>query len=148
MKMRDKELCKKTVGRRFREIRLHFGMNQGEFSDKLGCGRSNISLIETGINLPGGGILMDLRAKFKISLDWLFFGEVNMFIDDVKNDMQLLDFLGDSWEVKQMLENMKNSREVLHRVLSDYLSYTGKRQSLDKKNDESALDKEKKQKDG
>jgi len=134
--MNNIEESKKDVGRRFREIRLHFGLNQGEFAHQLGCGRSNISLIETGINLPGGGLLMNLRSKFNISLDWLFFGESSMFFEDIKSNMSLLDFLGNTWEVKKMLIDMKNSREILHRVLSDYLSYIGGKStpvSLDKK---------------
>ncbi len=125
IKMKNKEkTIKTTIGKRFRDIRDQIGLKQDELAKRLGCGRSNISLIESGKNLPGGSILITLKSKYNVSLDWLFSGEGSMFIEK-EDDIDLLDFMENSWEVKRMLEDMKNSREVMHRVLSDYLSYIG-----------------------
>lgn len=123
MKNNDKTI-KNTIGKRFRDTREQIGLTQTELAKQLGCGRSNISQIESGKNLPGGNILITLKSKYNVSLDWLFSGEGSMFIE-TENDIDLLDFKENSWEVKRMLEDMKNSREVMHRVLSDYLSYIG-----------------------
>lgn len=133
MKNKDKTI-KNTIGKRFRDIRVQIGLTQTELAKQLGCGRSNISLIESGKNLPGGSILIALKSKYNVSLDWLFSGEGSMFIEK-EDDIDLLDFKENSWEVKRMLEDMKNSREVMHRVLSDYLSYIGAvKPSVKKKN--------------
>ncbi len=123
MKNKDKPI-KSDIGKRFGDIRIKIGLTQTELAGQMGCGRSNISLIENGKNLPGGSILITLKSKYKVSLDWLFSGEGSMFIES-ENDIDLLDFMENSWEVKRMLEDMKNSREVMHRVLSDYLFYIG-----------------------
>lgn len=123
MKNKDKTI-KNIIGKRFRDTRDQIGLTQTGLAKQLGCGRSNISLIENGENLPGGNILITLKSKYNVSLDWLFSGEGSMFIE-TENDIDLLDFKENSWEVKRMLEDMKNSREVMHRVLSDYLAYIG-----------------------
>ena len=135
IKMKNKEKAiKTTIGKRFRDIRNQIGLKQNEFAKQLGCGRSNISQIESGNNLPSGIILITLKSKYNVSLDWLFSGEGSMFIE-TENDIDLLDFKENSWEVKRMLEDMKNSREVMHRVLSDYLAYIGAvKPSVKKKN--------------
>lgn len=133
MKNKEKTI-KNTIGKRFRDIRDQIGLTQTELAKQLGCGRSNISQIESGKNLPGGSILITLKSKYNVSLDWLFSGEGSMFIEK-EDDIDLLDFKENSWEVKRMLEDMKNSREVMHRVLSDYLSYIGVvKPSVKKKN--------------
>lgn len=133
MKNKDKTI-KNTIGKRFRDIRDQIGLKQDQLAKKLGCGRSNISQIESGKNLPGGSILIALKSKYNVSLDWLFSGDGSMFIEK-EDDIDLLDFKENSWEVKRMLEDMKNSREVMHRVLSDYLAYIGAvKPSVKKKN--------------
>ena len=135
MKSTDKD--KIAVGQRFRQIRLHLGLHQGLLADKLGCGRSNISLIEAGINLPGGKLLIQLREKFNVSLDWLFSGEGNMLITELKRANDLAEFLENTWEIKLMLTEMRNDREILHRVLADFFSHRGKKRRLEDLDDES-----------
>jgi transcriptional regulator with XRE-family HTH domain len=121
--MKNKDITiKNTIGKRIRQIRDQIGLNQNDLAEHMGCGRSNISLIENGKNFPSGNILIALKSKYNVSLDWLFSGQGPMFIE-AENDLNLLDFMENSDEVKQMLADMKNNRIVMHRVLSDYLAY-------------------------
>jgi len=111
---------KNMIGKRINEVRKKMGLNQGEFGEHLGCGRSNISQIETGLFSPTARSLAALKSKFNVSLDWLFSGEGSMFIEEKEKNIDLLDFQEYSNDIKTMLMEMKNSKSIMHMVLGAF----------------------------
>ncbi|NIM18064.1 MAG: helix-turn-helix domain-containing protein [Candidatus Aminicenantes bacterium] len=116
---------KNKMAKRIREVRKCLDLNQGQLADHLPCSRSNLSQVENGVFFPGVSILDALINKFNVSLDWLFTGKGPMFIDEKEKGLDLLDFGKDTEEIKEMLEEMKESPALKHRVLSDYYSLVG-----------------------
>lgn len=118
--MTNTQELKNSIGKRLNQARKKIGLNQGEFGEHLGCGRSNISQIENGLFFPTSSLLAELKSKFNVSLDWLFSGEGSMFIEEKEKNIELLDFKEYSNDIKTMLQEMKNSRSIMHRVLAEF----------------------------
>ena len=111
---------KNMIGKRINEVRKKMGLNQGEFGEHLGCGRSNISQIETGLFFPTASSLAALKSKFNVSLDWLFSGKGSMFIEEKEKNIDLLDFQEYSNDIKTMLMEMKKYKSIMHMVLGEF----------------------------
>jgi transcriptional regulator with XRE-family HTH domain len=108
------------IGKRIRQVRKNLGLKQDKFANQLGCGRSNISQIENGLFYPTAKSLIVLKSKFNVNLDWLFSGEGSMFIEENEKNIDLLDFKEYSNDIKTMLQEMKNSKSIMHRVLAKF----------------------------
>ena len=115
--MKDSE---NLIGNRVREVRKKLGLSQLQFVEHLGCGRSNISLLENGLALPSAGILAALKSKFNVSLDWLFSGEGEMFTTEKDKNTGLPDSDEVSKDILTMLQEMKESKVIKHRVLAAF----------------------------
>ncbi len=63
----------KTIGRRIRETR-GFDLTQEEFARQLGISQSQLSKYERGLVLPAADVLIQLKEKFGVSIDWLLTG--------------------------------------------------------------------------
>jgi transcriptional regulator with XRE-family HTH domain len=63
----------RAVGRRVREVR-GFDLTQEAFAEQLGISQSQLSKYERGLILPPAEVLLRLKEKFKISVDWLLTG--------------------------------------------------------------------------
>ena len=111
---------KNLIGNRVREVRKTLGLSQLQFVEHLGCSRSIISLLENGVVLPSSSILAALKSKFNVSLDWLFSGEGAMFTTDKDKNIDLRDFHEDSKDILAMLQEMKKSKVIMHRVLAAF----------------------------
>jgi transcriptional regulator with XRE-family HTH domain len=111
---------KNLIGNRVREVRKKLDLSQLQFVERLGCGRSNLSLLENGFVFPSSSILAALKSKFNVSLDWLFSGEGSMFTTDKDKNIGLPDFNEDSKDILTMLEEMKKSKIIMHRVLAAF----------------------------
>jgi transcriptional regulator with XRE-family HTH domain len=111
---------KNLISNRLRELRKKLGLSQLQFVEHLGCSRSNISLLENGVVLPSASILSALKSKFNVSLDWLFSGEGSMFTTDKDKNIDPQDFREDSKDILTMLQEMKKSKVIMHRVLAAF----------------------------
>ncbi len=116
---------KKDIGKRIHDIRAALGLKQEQVALRLGCSRSNLSQVENGLILPGFTILSALRKELNVSVDWLLTGEGSMFIHEKEKGLYLLDFGKDTGEVKEMLEEMKESQALKYRMLSDFFTLIG-----------------------
>jgi transcriptional regulator with XRE-family HTH domain len=63
----------KAVGRRLRELR-GFDTTQEEFANQLGISQSQLSKYERGVAAPPADILLRIKEKLLISIDWLLTG--------------------------------------------------------------------------
>lgn len=62
---------KKTIGQRFKEMRLSKGYTQEEFGKLLGYSQSFIAEIERGNLKPSRNILIALKSNLDININWL-----------------------------------------------------------------------------
>ena len=63
----------RTVGRRLRQVR-GFDLTQEAFAEQLGISQSQLSKYERGLILPPAEVLLRVKQKFKVSVDWLLTG--------------------------------------------------------------------------
>ena len=64
----------KAIGRRLRELR-GFDKTQEEFASQLGISQSQLSKYERGIAAPAGDVLVRIKEKLRVSIDWLLTGK-------------------------------------------------------------------------
>ena len=60
----------KAVGRRLRELR-GFDTTQEEFANQLGISQSQLSKYERGVAAPPADVLLRVKEKLRVSIDWL-----------------------------------------------------------------------------
>jgi transcriptional regulator with XRE-family HTH domain len=63
----------KAVGRRLRELR-GFDTTQEEFANQLGISQSQLSKYERGVAAPPADVLLRIKEKLRVSIDWLLTG--------------------------------------------------------------------------
>jgi transcriptional regulator with XRE-family HTH domain len=63
-----------AVGRRIRQTR-GFDLTQEDFAQQLGISQSQLSKYERGLALPAADVLLRMKRKFRVSVDWLLTGE-------------------------------------------------------------------------
>jgi transcriptional regulator with XRE-family HTH domain len=63
----------KAIGRRIRQVR-GFDLTQEAFAEQLGISQSQLSKYERGLILPPAEVLLRIKEKFKVSVDWLLTG--------------------------------------------------------------------------
>jgi len=64
----------KSLGRRIRQLR-GFDVTQGEFAKTLGVSQSQLSKYERGVVAPPANILVRIKERFRVSIDWLLTGD-------------------------------------------------------------------------
>jgi transcriptional regulator with XRE-family HTH domain len=75
MRVKNKTACSdlKAIGRRIRQVR-GFDLTQGAFAEQLGVSQSQLSKYERGLIYPPAEVLLRIKEKFKVSVDWLLTG--------------------------------------------------------------------------
>jgi transcriptional regulator with XRE-family HTH domain len=107
MKKEKRKMKKEThVSERVRAIRKALDLNQKEFAEGLQAAGSSVSDVENGKYTPNFDLIRNLVKEFKVNIDYLLFGEGEMFM---KPGREL--FLG--------LEDLSNRNEGVRKFL-DY----------------------------
>lgn len=65
---------RKSIGRRMRQVR-GFDVTQGDFARMLGISQSQLSKYERGLIGPASEVLIRLKQRFGVSIDWLLTGK-------------------------------------------------------------------------
>lgn len=71
----------KELGKRIKTLRQELRLKQKEFAAELGISGSLISQIESGQKNPVYELLYKLMKKYNVSLDWLFIGKGEMYLE-------------------------------------------------------------------
>lgn len=102
------------IGKRVAKLRHEKGLNQSDFADICGFGRSNLARIENGeVNITTKALLK-LKTAFNISIDWLLTGKGFTFSVD----------MGDSdVEIKILLEEMGKDKLLKHHILGTFYAF-------------------------
>jgi transcriptional regulator with XRE-family HTH domain len=72
---------RKDIGTRIKAIRKTLRLNQKEMAEKLNTLNTYISEIETGKGNPGHTFFFKFAYTFSVSLNFLFFGQGDMFLE-------------------------------------------------------------------
>lgn len=79
------------IGTRIKSLREHGKLTQQELGNIVSLHGSNIGRIEKGKVYPTADVIMKLSKHFKVSCDWIIFGEsANMQIYENPNEYSLL----------------------------------------------------------
>ena len=69
-----------TVSNRFAYVRDLSGLNKKQFADSINILATIVSDIESGKREPSKDVLIKLKEKWGVSIDWLLTGEGEMFL--------------------------------------------------------------------
>ncbi len=69
------EQYKKEIGARIKEVRVAEGLNQMDFSARLGVSQPTIYRVELAERLPSLSLIRELSRCFGVSLEWLINGD-------------------------------------------------------------------------
>lgn len=73
---------KTPLGRRLREVRRHFGVDNREpFAKTLNISKDSLALYERGEAVPTATVLAAYREQYRVNINWLVLGEGEMFED-------------------------------------------------------------------
>jgi len=78
------------INLRIKELRLSNGLTQKEFSNIIKVDSSQFSKIELGKLSPTVVQLMEISSYFKVTIDWLCFGEKDNFTTNSEVKFQYL----------------------------------------------------------
>ena len=118
-----KQQLREEVGKRLRQFRIKKSLTQSELCSHFGMGHANYSRIERGQVFPGLSILVTLREKFNVSLDWLLCNKGEMFLADEASKDEFIN-LGDyQTDVVDLLYHMEHVPMIKHAILSYFLEY-------------------------
>lgn len=100
---------KKNIGSRIRNIRKDKGMTLKEFSKLLDVPISSISSWERGVNVPTSQNLDLISEKSGVSSDWILYGDVTDYLQDVFDYYQLNEVIGEEkfCELEKVLQDME-----------------------------------------
>jgi transcriptional regulator with XRE-family HTH domain len=83
-------LDKNSIGKRIKELRKLHGLNQIEFSEKIGISQGHLSEIESGKLLPSLETVIKMGEQFKLDIAWLIHNETNYIVAQLSKDEERL----------------------------------------------------------
>ena len=78
-----KDVDKKAVGRRIREIRISKACTLGEFGNILKAGKSNVRKWEIGFTLPNKERQKEIAKMGKITVNELLYGNIEKDVEEL-----------------------------------------------------------------
>lgn len=81
------------MNQRIKEVRLHLGLNQSEFGERLAVTGAAISRIEAGNREASNQVILAICREFNVREQWLRTGEGEMFVPLDRED-ELTRFFG------------------------------------------------------
>ena len=111
-----------TQGERVKSLRKTLNLTLEKFGEKLGVGKTAISLIENGKNSLTDIVAKSISNEFNVNYFWLRDGEGDMYIDapetvidELKRTYDLSEF--EEKLLKQYLVLSKDERDVLQKII-------------------------------
>ncbi len=117
---------KSEMRERMIAIRKHFGLNQKDFANKIGCHRNRISDIERGLREAPKNTILALCTALNIDLNWFILGVGAMFQDETEcQPSQSTEELDKQIELLEMLieekERLLEEKEARIKLLGQIL---------------------------
>ncbi len=123
MKVSEDEL--KAIGKRLKEIRKTLQLYQQTFAREMNISAGGLSEIETGKSNPQYDVIYNLSEKYKVNIDYLLFGEGEMFHGYEGFEQQILSDKSredhEFWQ--EFLYNLKHSRIFRYTFMAYYRKF-------------------------
>lgn len=81
------------MNQRIKEVRLHLGLNQSEFGERLAVTGAAISRIEAGNREASNQVVLAICREFNVREQWLRTGDGEMFQPKTRKQ-EIADFMG------------------------------------------------------
>lgn len=98
---------------RLKQIRLHTGLNQREYAEKIEVNLSNYRSYEQGIRRIYPETLVKINQFTNVNLHWLLTGEGEMII----SDNQIIDIDSDTRKILKSINSDRILKAVLYNLL-------------------------------
>ena len=117
--MKAKEKLAQELGQRVKAVRLHLDMKQKDFAESLDISAPTLSDVENGNFKPSIELLMGLSEKYRVNLNYILFGDDEMFVSQVLEKWSRAGQFGVNVEaVQDFLFHFEHSNIVQYRVLA------------------------------
>lgn len=110
-----------TIAKRLKKIRVDCGLNQIEFSKRIGVTNAHISRMEKGITIPSESLIKLICKEFGANEEWLKEGIEPAYIDDFTFGTE--DMLSYSFDLFNKLLRSKNEK-VRYRTAKLHVLFT------------------------
>lgn len=97
-----------TIAERLKAIRTSCGLNQIEFSKRIGVTNAHISRMEKGITVPSDSLTKLICKEFGVNEEWLIAGIEPMYIEDFSSYTDAI--MTSSTQLFNRLLNNKNEK--------------------------------------
>ncbi|MCP5106479.1 MAG: helix-turn-helix transcriptional regulator, partial [bacterium] len=113
---------------RLRRFRKTIKLTQAEFVTYLDIGRANLSRIEKGEIFPSLNILVDLRNKFNLSIEWVVFDKGEMLVKD--GPVETIYTGENKEEIRDLLYYIGEIPAFEHAVLAFFHGYRARNEDI------------------
>jgi len=121
------------VGQRLAIVRNEARLTRSDMARKLGIHPNNYYKHEVGAALPCLETLYRLQSEFDISLDWLLFKKVPMYLRErqlaAAEKMQSTNFDAEIPDIKDLLAEMEQDHVLRYEILLSYFKYKKAREN-------------------
>jgi transcriptional regulator with XRE-family HTH domain len=107
-----------VYGKRIKHIREMLGLTQKDFAEKMKVARNTISEAESGITMPGHGLLMVLNEIYNVNPNYILLGIGEPFLDGSNINPNDLDFGDKRKQMFQLISDMSESPILRFTVLA------------------------------
>lgn len=122
---------KKEVGFRLKKIRKVLRLKQKEFAAILNMSDTYLSDIENGKQKPGYEVPGILAKEFNINLNYIFFGEGEMFIDPILRISDRIDeFAVNREDVRKFIYSFERSPAFQYYMFNEFRLLLEKRKEV------------------
>ena len=111
------------IGQRVKKIRLQLGLSQKEMAGELQVPNSYLSDIECGKGNPGHLLFFKLTTRFDVSLDYLFHGSGETFLNsqtkkEAKEETAEDQYVDEIKTIEDLVWYLKNSSIFFHQIMA------------------------------
>lgn len=79
------------IGKRLSKVRKSAGFTQQQFGKVIGCGRANYSRIENGDVSPNPLMLLKLKERFEVNINYIVTGQGEEYLKETKESSDVLE---------------------------------------------------------
>lgn len=115
-----------TINERIRELRKKENLSQEAFAKKINIAGNSVSRIENGSRNLSERTMLDICEKFNVNLDWLKYGEGEMYKETTDAILRLLkaEYNLDDLDLK-IIEKYVELSPIERQVFKDYIKKIG-----------------------
>lgn len=96
------------IGKRIKQFREKYGLNQGEFSRKINISQTTVSRVESGEKLPSKAFLNAIQIQYALNPEWVLTGKGPMHLETEDYIIKGIELYGEMEFSKGLAKILKN----------------------------------------